>query len=186
MSENISTYPVLYDPVIKTLLDLKDMDFGLEQTLPTIDEIQSAQGIENPQSELVQSGILDDLNSMVNDSQEDFINTTKSIYTDDIMIKNQMEEDEEHYYRVRVFAQATMICDYLDGLVQLDNYPKAMFGDYKRTRNVLFATKNDFERARALNQLRIIARSIIPVKTREQRVEIVEPTLLSSTGVTEG
>ncbi len=157
MSEEIITYPVIYDPRIKALNDLAEMDFGLEQTLPTIDEIESAKGVESPKQELVQSGILDDLNTLVNRSQEDFENMTKSIYTDDIMIQNQIEEDREQYYSVRVYAQATMICDYLDGLVQLDNYPKAMFGDYKRTRNVLYATKDEFERARALNQLRIIA-----------------------------
>lgn len=185
MSEQIITYPVLYNPEIAYLLSLKDMDFGLEQTLPTIDEIQSAKGVDTKQPELVQSGILDDLNSMVNRSQEDYENMTKSFFTDDIMIKNQREEDEEHYQSVRVFAQGTMICDYLDGLIQLDNYPKGMFADYKKTRNFLYATKDNFARERALNQLRIIARSIIPVKTREQRVEIVEPSLLASSSVVE-
>lgn len=194
MSQKIETYPLLYDPKIKALNDLADIDFDLTQTLPTIEEIEKAKGNEKKpdetkeefQQKLVESGILDDLNQLVNDSSEDYRSIIRPKYTDDITINNMIEDDIEEYYSKRVYAQATMICDFLDGLVQLDNYPIDMFGQYKMIHKVIVATENNDERARALNQLRIMARSIIPVHTREERVEIVEPSLITPSSVREG
>lgn len=187
MTDEVSTYPVVFDPHIKWLHDLKYVDFGLDQTLPSIDEIQKASGAtEEKQTELIQSGILDDLNRAVNISNDDYTKVTYPKYTDDITINNMIKEDIVEYYNTRVYAQATQICDYIDGLVQLDRYPQAMFGSYKRLRDFLHATPDKFERARALNQLRIIAKSIIPTKIKFEQVEIVEPSLLSATPAREG
>ena len=186
MSNEISTYPVLINPEIVFLNNLKNIDLGLDKSLPSIDEIQKASGAtaEN-KSTLIESGILDDLNHAVNVSNDDYLKVTYPKYTDDITINNMIREDIEDYYNIRVYAQATQICDYIDGLVMLDKYPQQMFGAYKRLRDFVHATPDKLERVRALNQLRIIARSIIPVKTREQRVEIVEPSLLASSTVVE-
>jgi len=187
MSNEVNTYPIKYNPEIGFLHSLKDIDFGLDINLPSIDEIQKASGAtEEKKSELVQSGILDDLNRAVNISNEDYNKITYPRYTDDITINNMIKEDIEEYYNTRVYAQATEICDYIDGLIQLDRYPKGMFGQYKRLRNFLHATPDKFERARALNQLRIIAKSIIPTKIKFEHVEIVEPSLLSSVPTREG
>ncbi len=187
MSNEVKTYPILYNPEITFLNSLKDIDFGLDQTLPSIDEIQKASGVsEEKKTELVQSGILDDLNRAVNLSIDDLYKITYPKYTDDITINTMIKEDKDDYYKTRIKAQATQICDYIDGLIQLDRYPKGMFGEYKRLRRFLDATPDDFERARALNQLRIIARQIIPTKIKFEQVEIVEPSLLSSAPTREG
>lgn len=181
MSE-IKTYPLLYNPEIKALNDLKDIDFGLDQTLPSIDEILKASGVtEQKQSDLVQSGILDDLNQEVNISNEDYNKITYPKWTDDITLNNMIKDDIKEYYNVRVYAQATQICDYIDGLIQLDRYPKEMFGAYKRLRNFIHSTPNKFERVRGLNQLRIIAKSIIPTKIKFGEVTTVQPSIVSST-----
>ena len=178
----IKTYPVLYNPEIKALNDLKDIDFGLDQTLPSIDEILKASGVtEQKQSDLVQSGILDDLNQEVNISNEDYIKITYPKWTDDITLNNMIKDDIEEYYNVRVYAQATQICDYIDGLIQLDRYPKEMFGAYKRLRNFIHSTPNKFERVRGLNQLRIIAKSIIPTKIKFGEVTTIQPSIVSAT-----
>ena len=180
MSE-IKTYPVVYNPEIKHLNDLKDIDFGLDQTLPSIDEILKASGVEEKKGDLIQSGILDDLNQEVNISNDDFIKITYPKWTDDITLNNMIKDDIEEYYNVRVYAQATQICDYIDGLIQLDRYPKEMFGAYKRLRNFIHSTPDKFERVRGLNQLRIIAKSIIPTKIKFEQVSTVQPSLVSST-----
>lgn len=181
MSE-IKTYPLLFNPEIKALNDLKDIDFGLDQTLPSIDEILKASGVtEQKQSDLVQSGILDDLNQEVNISNEDYIKITYPKWTDDITLNNMIKDDIEEYYNVRVYAQATQICDYIDGLIQLDRYPKEMFGAYKRLRNFIHSTPNKFERVRGLNQLRIIAKSIIPTKIKFGEVSTIQPSIVSAT-----
>lgn len=186
MSE-VSTYPVLINPEITFLNSLKDIDFGLEHTMPTIDEIQKASGVsEEKKTVLIESGILDDLNRAVNISNDDYNKITYPKYTDDITINNMIKDDIKEYYKTRINAQATQICDYIDGLIQLDKYPKGMFGSYKRLRNFLHATSDKFEKARALNQLRIIAKSIIPTKIKFEQVEIIEPSLLSSTPTREG
>lgn len=186
MPNQIESYPVLYNPNIAYLNNLKYIDFGLDQTLPTIDEIQTAKGVTTKDPELVESGILDELNNAVNISSEDYYDVIHPQFTEDITINNMIKESIDEFYTVRVFAQATEICDYLDGLIKLDRYPEDMFGDYKKIRQFLFSTDDMFERSRALNHLRIIAKSIIPVKVKQQRVEIIEPTLLSSSSVVEG
>jgi len=179
---DVKTYPILYNPEIKHLNDLKDIDFGLDQTLPSIDEILKASGVsEEKQGNLVQSGILDDLNQEVNISNEDYIKITYPKWTDDITLNNMIKDDIEEYYNVRVYAQATQICDYIDGLIQLDRYPKEMFGAYKRLRNFIHSTPNKFERVRGLNQLRIIAKSIIPTKIKFGEVTTVQPSIVSTT-----
>ena len=86
----------------------------------------------------------------------------------------------EEYCNVRVYAQTTQICDYIDGLIQLDRYPKEMFGAYKRLRNFIYSTPDKFERVRGLNQLRIIAKSIIPAKIKFDHIETIQPSLVSS------
>ncbi len=187
MSAEISTYPVLVNPEITHLLGLKDIDLGLDTSLPSIDEIQKASGAtEENKSLLIESGILDDLNHAVNVSNDDYIKVTYPKYTDDITINNMIKEDIEDYYNIRVYAQATQICDYIDGLVMLDKYPQQMFGAYKRLRDFVHATPDKLERVRALNQLRIIAKSIIPPKIKFEQVEVVEPSLVSSAPTREG
>lgn len=187
MSTEVTTYPVLFDPAIKQLNDLKDIDIGLDHTLPTIDEIQKASGVtEQQKPELVQSGILDDLNHIVNISGSDFDKVTYPKWTDDITLNNMIKDDIKEYYDTRVYAQATQICDCLDGLIQLDKYPKGMFGAYKRLRAFIDSTPDKHERTRALNQLRIIAKSIIPPQIKFEQVEIVEPSLLSTAPTREG
>ncbi len=186
MSE-VTTYPVLINPEIQFLMKLKDIDFGLDQSLPSIDEIQEASGAtEEKKSNLIESGILDDLNHAVNISNEDYYKITYPKFTDDITINNMIREDIEEYYNVRVYAQATQICDCIDGLILLDKYPSQMFGAYKRLRDFVHATPDRKERVRALNQLRIIAKSIIPPKIKFEQVEIVEPSLVSSAPTREG
>jgi hypothetical protein len=186
MSE-VTTYPVLFNPEIAFLLSLKDIDFGLDQSLPSIDEIQEASGAtEQNKSTLIESGILDDLNHAVNISSEDYYKITYPKLTEDIVINNMIREDIEEYYNIRVYAQATQICDCIDGLILLDKYPSQMFGAYKRLRDFVHATPDRKERVRALNQLRIIAKSIIPPKIKFEQVEIVEPSLVSSAPTREG
>ncbi len=181
MSSEVTTYPILFNPAIKFLQDLKDIDFDLEQSLPTIDEIQKASGVSEQQKpELVQSGILDDLNHIVNVSSNDFDKVTYPKWTDDITLNNMIKDDIKEYYDTRVYAQATQICDCLDGLIQLDKYPKGMFGAYKRLRNFIDSTPDKHERTRALNQLRIIAKSIIPPQIKFEHVEEVEPAQKAS------
>lgn len=186
MSNEIKTYPVLFNPEIKFLNDIGKIDFGLDQTLPTIDEIQKASGVEKKDSDLIQSGILDDLNMAVNISNDDYNKVTYPKWTDDITLNNMIKDDIVDYYATRVYVQATQICDFIDGLIQLDRYPKEMFGAYKTLRNFIHATDDRQERARALNQLRIIARSIIPPKIKYEQVEIIEPSLLSNAPTREG
>ncbi len=187
MSNQVNTYPILYNPEIGFLHTLKDIDFGLDQTLPSIDEIQKLSGAtEESKSELIQSGILDDLNRAVNVSNDDYYKITYPKYTDDITINNMIDEDIVKYYEIRIKAQATQICDYIDGLIQLDKYPKGMFGAYKRLRLFLSATPDKFERARALNQLRIIAKNIIPTQIKYGQVETIQPSLVSTKPSGEG
>ncbi len=89
MSGQIETYPVLYNPEIAFLLGLKDIDLGLDVTMPTIDEIQKASGqTDEKKPDLIESGILDDLNEAVNISNTDYKNITYPKYTDDITINN--------------------------------------------------------------------------------------------------
>ena len=183
---DVKTYPIVFDPIIKFLNDLGKINFAQDQTLPTIDEIQEATGKTEKKVDLIQSGILDDLNNAVNISNEDYIKVTYPKRTDDIALNNMIKDDIEEYYNVRVYAQATHICDFIDGLIQLHGYPKEMFGAFKRLRDFVHATPDKFERARALNQLRIIAKSIIPTKIKFEQVEIVEPSLLSSAPTREG
>lgn len=178
----IKTYPILYNPEIKALNDLKDMDWGLDQTLPTIDEILKASGVsEEKQGDLIQSGILDDLNQAVNISNDDYNKITYPKWTDDIVLNDMIKDDIKEYYNVRVYAQATQICDYIDGLIQLDRYPKEMFGAYKRLRNFIHSTPDKFERVRGLNQLRIIAKSIIPTKIKFGEISTIQPSIVSAT-----
>jgi len=182
----VKTYPILYNPEIKALNDLKDIDRGLDQTLPTIDEILKATGVEEKQGDLVQSGILDDLNQAVNISNDDYMKVTYPKWTDDIVLSYMIEDDKKEYYKIRVKAQATQICDYIDALIRLDRYPKEMFGEYKKVYNFIRYTPDDFERVRALNQLRIIAKSIIPTKIKFEQVTTIEPSLVSATPSREG
>ena len=182
----VKTYPILYNPEIKALNDLKDIDWGLDQTLPSIDEILKASGIEEKQGDLVQSGILDDLNQAVNISNDDYMKVTYPKWTDDIVLNYMIEDDKKEYYKIRVKAQATQICDYIDALIRLDRYPKEMFGEYKKVYNFIRYTPDDFERVRALNQLRIIAKSIIPTKIKFEQVTTIEPSLVSATPSREG
>jgi hypothetical protein len=187
LSSEVSTYPVLFNKEIYDLNQLKYIDLGLDKTLPSIDEIQKAiSGTEEKKSTLIESGILDDLNHIVNVSNDDYFKITYPKYTDDITINNMIKEDIEDYYKIRVYAQATQICDCIDGLVMLDKYPQQMFGAYKRLRDFVHATPDRLERVRALNQLRIIAKSIIPPKIKFEQVEQVEPSLVSSAPTREG
>ena len=180
--------PLLYDPDLAYLESLGHMDFGLQTTMPTIDEIQEARGESEKQSgsELIQSGILDDLHQAISTSTEDYKKITYPNWTDDITLNNMIKKDIQEYYEIRVKQQATDICDFLDGLIQLDRYPQKMFGQYKRLRDFIHATDSKFERVRALNQLRIIGRSIIPPQIRYETPENVESSMVSSSAIREG
>jgi len=178
MSE-IGTYPLLFDPKIKELYDLAKMDFAPNKTLPTIDEIQKTSVVEKKYGDLIQIGILDKLNDAVNVSEEDYFKVTYPKWTDDIVLNNMIEEDIGEYHKIRVYEQATQISDCIDGLIQLDGYPKEMVGAYKKLYDFIRASPDKFERTRALNQLRIIAKSIIPPNIKFEHAEVVEPSLLA-------
>lgn len=181
MSNEVTTYPVVYNPEIKALHDLKNIDFGLDVNMPTIDEIQKEAGItENSESKLIQSGILQGLHKAITLSENDFHKVTYPSWTDDININNMIKEDIEDYFKKRVFSQTIVLCDFIDGLIMLDRYPQKMFGHYKQLKNFIFATSDTNERVRALNQLRIIASSIIPPDIKFEKVELVEPNLLAT------
>jgi len=177
MSNEITTYPVLYNPEIAKLNELKDIDFGLDINMPTIDEMQKEAGITEGKSDLMQSGILDALHKAIKLSEDDFNKVTYPSWTDDISMNNMIKEDVEDYYKKRVFTQAIVLTDFIDGLIMLDRYPPKLFGHYKQLKNFIFATNDKYERVRALNQLRIIANSIIPPQIKFERVETVEPSL---------
>jgi len=160
--------------------DKKIIDFGLDVNMSTIDEIQKEAGITEGKSELMQSGILDGLHKGIKLSEDDFNKVTYPSWTDDININNMIKEDVEDYYKKRVFTQTIVLFDFIDGLIMLDRYPQKMFGHYKQLKNFIFATNDKYERVRALNQLSIIASSIIPPQIKFERVEIVEPSLLAN------
>lgn len=171
-------YPLVHDKNIQRLLELKDQDFGLEQTMPTIDQLETLTGAgKTGDAGLIQSGILDSLNLTVNRVEKDYEKVIYPEWTDDIVINNKIREGIKEYYDIRIYAQATEICDHLDGLIQLDRYPKEMFGQYKTLRKLIQKVSDDSEKIRALMQLKIIAKSIIPPQIKYEKVEVIEPSI---------
>lgn len=180
-------YPAKYDPYIAYLNNLPDIDYGLDQTMPDIDELEMLTGAkQSGNTELIQSGILDSLNATVNRIEKDYDKVIYPQWTDDIVLNNKIRDDGEEYYKIRVYAQATEICDHIDGLIQLDRYPKQMFGQYKVLRNLIQHLTDKHEKVRALMQLKIIAKSIIPPQIKFETREVIEPSLISSSGTMEG
>lgn len=186
MTDDSKLYPAKYNPKIAHLLSLKDLDYGLDQTMPTIDELEILTGAgKGGDTGLIQSGILDSLNMTVNRIEKDYENVIYPVWTDDIVLNNKMREGIKEYYDIRIYAQATEICDHLDGLIQLDRYPKEMFGQYKTLRKLIQNVTDDSEKVRALMQLKIIAKSIIPPQIKYEKVEVIEPSI-GSGSVMEG
>jgi len=171
-------YPLKYDKKIAWLQNLKNLDFGLEQTMPTIDQLEILTGAgKSGDAGLIQSGILDSLNITVNRIEKDYDKAIYPEWTDDIVLNNKIREGIKEYYEIRIYAQATQICDHLDGLIQLDRYPKEMFGQYKTLRKLIQKVTDDSEKIRALMQLKIIAKSIIPPQIKYEKVEVIEPSI---------
>ncbi len=167
--------------------NLPNLDYGLDQTMPNIDELEALAGTKNSNnSELIQSGILDSLNMSIKQIENDYHETMYPEYTDDIIINKKIKEKIENYYKIRVYAQATEICDHIDGLIQLDRYPKEMFGQYKTLRMLLQKINDNQEKVRCLMQLKIIAKSIIPVEIKYETKEVIEPSLISASQTMEG
>lgn len=166
---------------------LPDLDFGLDQTMPNIDQLEALAGTKNSSnSELIQSGILDSLNMTIKQVESDYKETIYPEYTDDIIMNKKIKERINDYYNIRVYAQATEICDHIDGLIQLDRYPKEMFGQYKTLRMLLQKVTDKQEKVRCLMQLKIIAKSIIPPEIKYETKEVIEPSLISASQTTEG
>ncbi len=179
-------YPVKYNKEIARLMGLKDLDYGLEQTMPTIDQLEILTGAgKGGDTGLIQSGILDSLNLTVNRIEKDYEKVIYPEWTDDIVFNNKLRDGIREYYEIRIYAQATEICDHLDGLIQLDRYPKEMFGQYKTLRKLIQKVTDNTEKVRALMQLKIIAKSIIPPQIKYEKVEVIEPSI-GGGGIMEG
>jgi CRISPR/Cas system CSM-associated protein Csm2 small subunit len=52
-----------------------------------------------------------------------------------------------------------------------------MFGQYKTLRKLIQKVTDDSEKVRALMQLKIIAKSIIPPQIKYEKVEVIEPSI---------
>lgn len=184
----VSTLPMVYNqfPEIEFLNTLKDLDFGLDQTMPTIDELQGMAQTQRDNGGMMESGILESLIQIVKDSELDAKMVQRPEWTDDIVINKQIQNFIDDYYEKRIKNQATNICDHIDGLIRLDNYPKEMFGAYKKLHTIIDSTDDKFEMTRALNMLRITARSIVPPHVKYEQVQVLEPSILSSRRVDEG
>ena len=91
------------------------------------------------------------------------------------MISNDIKD----YYSNRVQQQADIIIQYIDGLIFRDNYPKAMFGDYKLIKAEL-DNKSGLDKAHTLNKLRICALTAIPADIKSEAPRIIEPSIGSN------
>ena len=107
-------------------------------------------------------------------------------WTDDIVLNKVIKDDRKDYFKNRLKTQSTDICDFIDGLIQLDKYPKKMFGMYKRLHHLVKSSHDEYEQMRALNQLRIIAVSVVPPQIKFQQMQVIEQSLMSNQRVTEG
>lgn len=186
MSES-RLYPMVYQqfPDVVALEQIKDLDFGLDQTLPTIEELQGL-GLGNRGDGLIESGILENLMNIVRDSEQEWMMIQRPEWTDDIVQNKRIQADIDDYWENRIKNQATNICDHIDGLIQLDKYPSGMFGAYKKLHRIVDSSTSKNEMARALNMLRITARSIVPPHLKYENVQIIEPSILSPSRTEEG
>lgn len=138
------------------------------------------------QRQLIKSGIMVGLNKAIDRADQDFEEITFVKFTGDLVTDEIIRDDQRDFYENRIKIHATRICDYIDGLIKIDKYPKQMFGEYKQIRHFIDATHNEKEKARGLNQLCILAKQMIPIDVLYPPEEVVEGSLLSATPVTEG
>ena len=180
-------YPLVYDPHIAWMLNLKNLDIGLDTALPTMDELQDlGLGGEQEKGKIIESGILDSLVALVKDSEMDYKKVMYPEWTDDIVTNKMIKDDRADYFDNRIKTQSTDILDFIDGLIKLDRYPEEMFGMYKQLHRLIEGSNNKFEMMRALNQLRIIAMSVVPPQLKFEQVQIVEQSIISSPRTMEG
>ena len=175
---------VLYDPEMVRLSTPPDkVEQSFVKTLETeLDEYVEVKS-EGSKS-FIQSAILDGLNSVIDYAIKDHNKIIRMRLTGKRTIDNMIKKDAKDYYQRRIQNHANEIYSYVNGLVQRDEFPKSMFGNYKAIKQVLDLAEG-IRKDEYLTDLRICATTAIPKNVLETEHVIVEPSISTSSDVTE-
>lgn len=124
----------------------------------------------------LKSGIIDGLKSIIDFATRDHERITRIRLTGKRSVDNIIKKDVADYYKRRIQNHASEIVSYLNGLIQRDDYPEEMFGNYKVIKQVLDLSEGQ-TKDKYLVDLYICAKTAIPPTVWESERVVVEPAI---------
>lgn len=127
----------------------------------------------------IKSTIIDGLKEITDYALKDHKRITRIRLTGKRKIDNMIKKDVKNYYEDRVQNHANEIIDYVSGLIQRDEFPESMFGNYKSIKIALDNSDGKLK-DNYLTKLIICALTSIPKEVIETEHVTVEPRIVSA------
>lgn len=179
--------PVKYHPYFQWLKEMDEISKSPLYVIPPKEEtayVLKPNPMDN--NNQYHSGIIEDLNSLLNTIQDDMEKTLHSQISSSHRETRMIQRDTVDFYKRRIPMYCNRIADHIQGLIRYDNYPQNVFADYNLLVKEFQTNMTDDEKLRVLEQLKILARSIIPFSVKYQDETVVEGSSLNPNSISEG
>lgn len=180
----IMSVPIVYPDKMRELREIANDPDTSSLLIDTADIRAGERLTEEEYSQLVPTGVVQDLIQVTNDAKEDREQVKKAkrnlVNVEDTALRDRIEDSIEDYYSNRIFYHTENICQHIDALIEFDGYPTRMFGAYKKARRRIATETDSMEADRILNILILLGRSAVPPDKRYIEPETVEPSITSS------
>jgi hypothetical protein len=175
-----SLLPVLYNQYTAFLRNLKDFKVDLTTILPTPEQVEKVN--PSPQAdEKIYTGIIDDLNTLIGKAQADAENVFDPKFTKSLTTNKAIKKSILDYHTSRVFRYFKKLEQHIQALIVLDDYPAVVFGEYHMIIKNFKEAKTENDRQEYLDELILVARSVIPLQVRKQTTVNIEQSISSPT-----
>ncbi len=175
--------PTLYNPYFAWMRGLKDFKVDLTVILPTPDDVEKVNPSSTP-DEKIYTGIIDDLNTLIIKAQTDADTVFDPKFTKSLTTNKAIKKSIVDYHTSRVFRYFKKLEQHIQALIVLDDYPAVVFGEYHMIIKNFKEATTENDRQEYLDELILVARSVIPLQVRKQSVVNIEQSITSPTRMT--
>ena len=172
--------PVLYNQYTAFLRGLKDFKVDLTVILPSPEQVEKVNPSSTP-DEKIYTGIIDDLNTLIVKAQDDADTVFDPKFTKSLTTNKAIKKSILDYHTSRVFRYFKKLEQHIQALIVLDDYPAVVFGEYHMIIKNFKEAKTENDRQEYLDELILVARSVIPLQVRKQTTVNIEQSISSPT-----
>ena len=172
--------PVLYNQYTAFLRGLKDFKVDLTVILPSPEQVEKVNPSSTP-DEKIYTGIIDDLNTLIVKAQDDADTVFDPKFTKSLTTNKAIKKSIIDYHQSRVFRYFKKLEQHIQALIVLDDYPAVVFGEYHMIIKNFKEAKTENDRQEYLDELILVARSVIPLQVRKQTTVNIEQSISSPT-----